>query len=236
MVTVCVTCHISRGGHAYLGVAAGTKPDVHLTKMGYTCVDCHNSLELHGDGKKVEQRYAYNRLPTCANCHHGLDSANEYHTKHYTDFNCHVCHSQEYNNCGSCHIHGAGARIPSYMDFKIAVNPIPEIKTGFDFTLVRRTLAAPDNWQEYGIPQYSNFDALPTYNYTSPHNLLRWTDRTTVASGKLCFENCHIRNESGVLINKGLYLFEEDLLDWEIGATSKITVDGKLPESWFNPL
>lgn len=232
MVSICVTCHVSRGGHAYLGVASGTDPDVHLTKMNFKCIDCHDADELHGDGNEVEQRYAYSKLPECSDCHSGLAASNSYHMAHYESFNCHVCHSQDYNNCGSCHIHGSGARIPSYMSYKIASNPIPEIKPGFEFTLVRRTLAAPDNWDKYGVPEYANFDAFPTYNYTSPHNLLRWTSRT-YSGEDLCFTNCHIRNEGGTLINKELYLFQDDLLDWEQNATSGITVDGKLPEQWF---
>ena len=152
---------------------------------------------------------------------------------HLGDFNCQVCHSQDYNNCGSCHIHGDGARIPSYMDYKIALNPIPDIKTDFKLTLVRRTLAAPDNWEKYGVEEYANFAAFPTYNYTSPHNILRWTSRTTQDKGKACSSNCHIRNEGGTLINKEHYLFQENLLEWEMEASSKIAVDGQLPESWF---
>lgn len=232
MINVCVTCHVSRGGHAYLGVAAGTQPDVHLTKMGYKCVDCHDGAELHGDGVPVEQRYAYTKLPKCKNCHQNLDNTNPYHTQHYDDFNCQVCHSQDYNNCGSCHIHGQGARVPSYMGFKIARNPLPGLKPGFDFTLVRRTLAAPDNWAVYQQPDYTNFNALPTYNYTSPHNILKFTSRTTVGGGS-CSSKCHIRNEGGTLVNKELYLFNSDLLQWEQGATSGITCDGQLPSSWF---
>ncbi|MCK9208333.1 MAG: hypothetical protein M0P66_14575 [Salinivirgaceae bacterium] len=234
MLNVCVTCHVSRGGHAYLGVASGTKPDVHLTQNGYTCLNCHNGDELHGDGNLVEQRYAYTELPTCDKCHTGIQTVNTYHTVHYGDFNCQVCHSQDYNNCGSCHIHGDGARVPSYLGFKIASNPLPDIKEGFDFTLVRRTLTAPDNWAKYGVDEYANFDAFPTYNYTSPHNLLRWTSRTTVEAGQSCSYNCHIRNDNGTLVNKNLYLFQDDLLDWEKTASSGITVDGKLPESWMD--
>lgn len=233
MISVCVTCHVSRGGHAYLGVASGTQPDAHLTEAGYKCIDCHKTSDLHGNGEPVDQRYAYANLPTCGDCHKNIGGFNIYHSTHLNDFNCQVCHSQVYNNCGSCHIHGDGARIPSYMDFKIARNPIPEIKTGFDFTLVRRTLAAPDNWSVYGVPNYPDFAVLPTYNYTSPHNILTWTDRTLVPEGKSCYYNCHIRNEDGVLVNKEYYLFKEDLLAWEVDATEKITVDGKLPESWF---
>jgi thiosulfate/3-mercaptopyruvate sulfurtransferase len=233
MINVCVACHVSRGGHAYLGIASGTQPDVHLTKMSYNCVDCHSGAELHGDGTKVEQRYAYKQLPKCEDCHTDQQTTNYYHVAHYDDFNCQVCHSQDYNNCGSCHIHGDGARIPAYLGFKIAANPIPGIKTGYDLTLVRRTLAARDNWDKYGVPDYANFNALPTYNYTSPHNILRWTSRTNTAQGKGCSSNCHIRNDNGTLVNKELYLFQEDLLDWEMGATKYITVDNKLPVSWF---
>ncbi|MCB0804970.1 MAG: hypothetical protein KDC05_04175 [Bacteroidales bacterium] len=232
MLNVCVKCHSSRGGHAYLGVAAGTDPDVHLTNNGFSCLDCHSGAEMHGNGEMVEQRYAYTELPECEDCHADLASANNYHSVHIEDFNCQVCHSQVYNNCGSCHIHGDGARVPSYMDFKMAMNPIPDVITDYEIVLVRRTLAAPDNWDVYGV-DYANFDALPTYNFTTPHNILRWTDRTEVGSSKACFENCHIKNEGGVLVNKELFLFEENLLDWEIGASGDIVVDGKLPESWF---
>ncbi|MFC2106836.1 hypothetical protein ACFLRY_00725 [Bacteroidota bacterium] len=233
MVNTCVSCHVSRGGHAYLGVAAGTQPDVHFTKNGYTCINCHNKNELHGDGQPVEQRYAYSKLPKCNTCHSASKASNVYHSTHYNDFNCNVCHSQDYNNCGSCHIHGDGARIPAYQGFKIADNPLPNIFPDFKFTVVRRNPAAPDNWEVYGVPEYANFNAFPTYNYASPHNLLRWTSRTKVSIGQSCFSNCHIRNENGTLINKELYLFQEDLLDWEFDANVDIAVDGKLPNSWF---
>lgn len=232
MLNICVTCHVSRGGHAFLGVAPGTKPDLHQ-QLGFECISCHDGHELHGDGKPVEQRYAYSELPTCEECHPSSDlaTANTYHKLHYDDFSCYVCHSQEYNNCGSCHIHGEGARFPSYMDYKIALNPIPDVQTGFEseFTLVRRTLAAPDNWKEYDVPEYPNFDAFPTYNYTTPHNLQKITERT---SGSSCNSNCHIRMEGNDTINKQLYLFKSDLLEWEHSATDVITVDDALPSSW----
>ncbi|NOZ48307.1 MAG: hypothetical protein GXO79_16255 [Chlorobi bacterium] len=237
MISVCVTCHHSRGGHAYLGVAPGTQPDVHLTSLNFTCLDCHEEDEIHGDGNPVEQRYAYSKLPKCIDCHTNLEATfddNPDHKQHLYSFNCQVCHSQDYNNCGSCHIHGEGARIPAYLGFKIAGNPIPDVKPGFDLVLVRRTLAAPDNWKEYGIDEYADFEAFPTYNYTSPHNILRKTTRTTVSEGQSCSINCHIRIEAGDTINKELYLFEDDLLDWEKSATQSITVDDKLPAWWFN--
>ena len=233
MLNTCVACHTSRGGHAYLGVASGTQADVHLTKAGMECMDCHSGAELHGNGDStVVHRYAYSELPDCEDCHTDIESSNNFHEKHMGDFNCQVCHSQDYNNCGSCHIHGEGARVPSYMDFKIAKNPIPETKD-FEFVLVRRTLAAPDNWKEYGVDEYPEFDVFPTYNFTTPHNILRLTSRTDVGT-EHCASKCHIRTEADTTYNMNLYLFESDLLDWEISASAKITVDGALPAGWFN--
>lgn len=231
MVNVCVTCHVSRGGHAYLGVAAGTQPDVHLTKMNFQCIHCHDKDEIHGDGEPVEQRYAYSKLPKCVDCHEDAAKSNPYHSMHIEDFNCQVCHSQDYNNCGSCHVHGDGARIPAYLDFKIARNPLTTLKPGIKFATVRRAPGAPDNWDVYGVA-YADFDVLPTYNYTSAHNILRWTSRTETGD-KSCSSNCHIRNEGGTLINRDLYLFDEDMEEWEAGANVNITVDGHLPATWF---
>lgn len=234
MTQTCVVCHSSRGGHAFLGVAAGTEPDVHQSKMGYDCMSCHSKTDVHGDGNIYEQRYAVAGLTQCTDCHGDMES-NNYHNAHsvggfQVELSCYTCHSQDYNSCGSCHVGGQGARITSFQDFKIALNPIPDIKTG-KFALVRMNPAAPDAWEKYGMDEYSNFDAFPTYNYTSPHNILRWTSRTQ-SSGK-CFENCHIQKlDDGTFKNKNLYLFESDLRDYEKEATKSITVDGQLPEDW----
>ncbi|MBM2814791.1 MAG: hypothetical protein HW421_1553 [Ignavibacteria bacterium] len=234
MINTCVGCHTSRGGHAFLGVASGTQPDVHLSKSGFTCVSCHTKDEIHGSGKFIEQRYKYEHLPKCKNCHTGLESKNQYHSIHYNSFSCNTCHSQAYNNCGSCHINGDGARIASYQDFKIALNPIPDAKPEFKFALVRHTLMAPDSWVLYGVPNLPNFDALPVYNYATPHNTLKWTDRTKVANGKPCYDACHIINDGNEFRNKQFYLFQSDFkFDWEKSSSNKIAVDDKLPQSWL---
>lgn len=228
MQATCVVCHKTRGGHAYLGVAPGTEPDVHLTKLGFDCMSCHTNADVHGDGNIYEQRYAVAGMPQCTDCHTDISASNTYHSLHIEDFSCYTCHSQDYNSCGSCHVGGEGARITSYQDFKIGINPIPDLRD-YKYALIRRNPAAPDAWEHYGMDEYSNFDVFPTYNYTSPHNILKWTSRTQVADGESCGANCHINSEGK---NKDLYLFEEDLFDWELEATKSITVDGKLPESW----
>jgi hypothetical protein len=234
MQKVCIKCHSSRGGHAYLGVAPGTQPDVHLTENGYDCLNCHDGHELHGDGQPVDQRYAYTELPECGTCHPDIATENIYHTKHIEDFNCQVCHSQDYNSCGACHVKEGVEDFGPYQDFKIALNPLPDLKD-YKFALVRRNLAHPDNWVGYGEDLvYSNFDVLPTYNYTTPHNLLRWTKRTDVDPGFSCSYNCHIRNDAGVLVNSEYYLWADSLETFEVDATGPYTVDGELPSYWFN--
>ncbi len=231
MIDNCVTCHTSRGGHAFLGIGAGTIPDVHLTKQGFTCMSCHSSHEVHGDGKKYDTRYKMSLLPSCADCHSNLNNSNMYHSVHINTFNCNTCHSQDYNNCGSCHVGGDGARITSHLKFKIGMNPIPDIKP-YKLATVRQSLSAPDTWSQYGVPVLNNFSSQPTYKYTTPHNIIRWTSRTKVASGKACYDNCHVIKEGTTLRNKELYLFQSDLESWEIPADGNIVVDGKLPSSW----
>lgn len=240
MIENCVACHVSRGGHAYLGRAIGTVPDVHLSKLGYQCTDCHTANEVHGDGKYYNQRYSMSMLPKCENCHSGIEASNAYHQQHLQSFNCQVCHSQDYNNCGSCHIHGEGARIPSYQGFKIGMNPLVSTsKPMYEMALLRRSLTAPDSWKEYGVDNLSDFSVRPTYKYTTPHNILKWTTRTGVKNQDgtwlpypVCSDGCHIYSAGDTVMNKNLYLFKSDLEDWEIEATEGITVDGKLPQSW----
>jgi hypothetical protein len=227
----CIACHSSRGGHAYFGVATGSKPDVHLTKAGFSCIDCHTKNEIHGDGRTYDHRYQMTSLPKCASCHSGIQYKNNYHKAHYNTFSCNTCHSQDYNNCGSCHIGGEGARIHSYQAYKIGMNPITDVKP-YKFATLRRSLSAPDSWINYGTPMLINFDAFPTYNYSTPHNIQRWTSRTQTGEGLPCYYACHIIPEGNELRNKELYLFESDLLEWEVNASRKITVDGKLPANW----
>jgi hypothetical protein len=231
MRNTCVTCHTSRGGHAYFGIASGTVPDVHLTKAGFDCMSCHPQSDVHGDGKKYALRYEKSSLPQCQSCHPGVAKSNMYHVKHITTFNCNTCHSQDYNNCGSCHIGGEGARKASYQGFKIGVNPLPELKP-FKFATLRQSLTKQDSWQNYGITNLANFDAAPTYKYTTPHNIIKWTSRTKVAPGKACFDACHIIKEGNDYRNKELYLFKSDLEEWEFEASKNVIVDGKLPGTW----
>ncbi len=229
----CTACHESRGGHAYYGVGTGTKPDVHLAQQGFTCLSCHSTDEMHAStGTVYDHRYQVEALPECTDCHTGIASSNPYHMMHMGDFNCQVCHSQDYNTCGSCHVAGEGARIHSHLSFKIGLNPLPNERP-YEYSTLRRTLAAPDSWAVYGVDQLSSFDSKPLYNYTSPHNILRWTSRTEVEEGASCYSSCHIIQEGDTYRNRHLYLFTSDLSEgWERSAAAGVVVDGRLPASW----
>ena len=231
----CVACHSSRGGHAYFGLGVGAQPDVHLMQAGYTCLDCHSQKQIHGDGQVHENRFRTPLSPSCRDCHDDTAESNTYHREHFQTFDCHICHSQDYNNCGSCHVGGEGARIPSYLGFKIGLNPITKDRP-YRLALLRRTLAAPDNWAVYGLEKMPAFDAKTTFNYTTPHNILRWTSRTRVAEGGSCFDSCHVSTSASGSRNRELYLFSSDLKEsWEKSANQNIVVDGKLPSGWEKP-
>jgi hypothetical protein len=121
------------------------------------------------------------------------------------------------------------------MDYKLAINPIQDVKSGYEseVTLIRRTLAAPDNWDLYGVDEYATFDVHPTYNYTTPHNIQKWTTRTETEAGMGCGSSCHMKVTAMDTINKELYLFMSDLLEWEVSATGHMTMDDKIPASWI---
>ena len=114
---------------------------------------------------------------------------------------------------------------------------------------VRQSLSAPDTWDNYGVT-LNNFDVFPTYKYTTPHNILRWTartDTTIIATAEdaiahpACAQACHIvKQNDGTFRNREFYLFNNNyddkiqpsLNDWEINANKNIVVDGKLPVWW----
>lgn len=223
----CTACHAARVANAYFGESFGTKPDVHYLKLtGGQCTNCHTAQEMHGDGSVYTQRYTVKDLPQCEDCHTAKATSNAFHLKHWNDISCYTCHSQEYQNCGSCHV-GTGVRKGPYMGFKIAMNPLPNVKR-FKYVIVRNAPHAPDTWSNFGIPSLVNFAFAPTFKLASPHNILRTTERTTVEAGKPCFDACHISNGK----NKQWFLFQSDLQSWEVPANQPIVVDGKLPASW----
>ncbi len=224
----CTACHSARVAHAYFGEGFGLRPDVHYLKMpGGQCINCHTTDEMHGTGQKFEQRYSVSNQPKCENCHGNKATANTFHSVHWNNVSCQGCHSQDYQNCGSCHV-DTGVRNGPYMAFKIGKNPLPNTKR-FKWVVLRNAPHAPDTWSNYGVPNLTNFNSHPSWKMATPHNIKRWTPRTEVESGQACYEACHIKDGK----NKEWFLYEADLKEqWEKDANKSVVVDGALPASW----
>ncbi|HIP73975.1 MAG TPA: hypothetical protein EYH05_21585, partial [Anaerolineae bacterium] len=55
MTRNCTACHGSRVGNEYLGKHEDLKPDVHFRQGRMSCVDCHNSHQMHGQPDNCEE-------------------------------------------------------------------------------------------------------------------------------------------------------------------------------------
>ncbi len=230
----CTACHGSRVGEEYLGERDALR-DVHYIPGAMKCIDCHTDVEMHGNGNRFSHRLNVTMLPRCEDCHIDVSDSNQYHQVHWGDLSCTVCHSQEYKNCNSCHA-GEGIAEPSYIDFKIGLNPLKNDR-GYQFVTVRHIPISKDTYKNWGLPELQNYTALPTWKYTVPHNIRRWTVRTEVDSGAACYSSCHIDGNQ----NRQYYLLEDSLkaqfpeaqYPGEIEANSGVVVDNALPQDWL---
>jgi thiosulfate/3-mercaptopyruvate sulfurtransferase len=191
------------------------------------CQDCHGAAEMHASAESYDHRLEVLEGPTCESCHADVMDANEHHLTHWGDLQCQVCHSQDYKSCNRCHA-GEGLEEPSYMSFKIGRNPVPDLRP-YTYVLLRHIPVAPDTYREWGVTELASFDVLPTWKYTAPHNVKRWTDRTLVAEGADCGDACH-----GTPDESGFFLRQADLdaSPEEADANRHLIVPDGSPESW----
>ena len=173
---------------------------------------------------------------------------------------CFVCHSQPYNNCNSCHtknpegdlsewwqtgytesatetdVHTGAGGYREYPDFKIGYNYNQELHDG-EFIVVRHIPVVRDGYSPWGHDQLANYDVKPTWEYSSPHNIQRFTLQTDTTGGGYCFKNCHAQGENAE-INMERYLWQSDVdTDYpdEIEANRSVVVDDKVPSNWQKP-
>ncbi len=230
----CMACHGSRVGDEYRGLHTelipGYKGDVHYL-AGMRCESCHTAEEMHG-GKAIH-RFAYEGKPRCEDCHSALDDANQYHAVHLGDMQCQVCHSQDYKSCRSCHVPD-GLDEPSWLAFKIGLNPLPD-SIPEQYVTLRHIPIAPDTYVGWGEPgeiePLASFEGLPTWKNTAPHTIRRWTARTELAEdGDSCFEACH--NSPATL--DGWFLRQVDLdADPDVAAANQpYIVPDTIPTEW----
>ncbi|MBL7108799.1 MAG: hypothetical protein ISS11_00935, partial [Candidatus Marinimicrobia bacterium] len=170
------------------------------------------------------------------------------------DISCFVCHSQPYNNCNSCHTggewkgnyteiatdtHSGDGDYLEYPEFRIAHNPAyddpdgnwsPSLKlhSEDEWILVRHIPMVHDNYENWDAG-YDSYDitTMETWQYTSPHNIRRWTAQTDTTGGVGCSASCHTDSDTTSL---NLYLFESfvDSTTNDVDANQHVIVDEHL--------
>ncbi|MDP8208936.1 MAG: hypothetical protein P9L92_19895 [Candidatus Electryonea clarkiae] len=225
----CMSCHGSRIGEEYSGSRSGYAADAHYVPGGMNCISCHSGREMHGNGTEYESRYHSSDMPRCEDCHVIVEGENEWHDHHTDKLQCQICHSQDYKNCNSCHVGGEGISEPSYIKYKIGKNPLPELRD-YEYVLLRHIPIAEDTFDPWGIADLADYEALPTWKYTSPHNIQIHTARTDTTGGVSCFNACHSTPDED-----GWFLRQSDLDSMstrEATANADLIVPNGNPMGW----
>lgn len=236
----CLACHGSRIATDYKGTIEGNEPSAHFTQF-MKCLDCHTA-NMHADASQYESRYHLPGLPKCTNCHEDSGTSNLYHSMHWPETEaglaCQVCHSQPYTNCNNCHTNGewkTGANdYTEYPEFRIGLNVDEELHSG-KWVVVRHIPVSPDSYEPWGHAQLAHYDDRPTWEYTSPHNIVKKTRQTSVGTLDACYLKCHVSG-SVADANQDLFLwqsFVDSVYPEESEANQSVAIDSlDLPEDW----
>jgi hypothetical protein len=212
MVESCTACHGSTVGKEYLGMHEDYPADVHLRNGNMECVDCHTSAQLHGQPANcsechtsppgatippLDHRYAGIQSPSCLSCHANISIAESdipIHQVHGAQLACQVCHSIAYTSCEGCHLSTSGypnyELEDSYLTFVLGLNPQRTFTRPYKYVPLRHAPVTADMYSAYGEDLLSNFDLLPTWTYTTPHNIQRYTFQA--AGCNYCHSNSDI--------------------------------------------
>ena len=230
MTRNCTACHGSRVGNEYLGKHEDIKADVHFRQGRMNCMDCHTSAELHGDietadGELPANRYDGAQLPNCRDCHPTVTAGEDgvaMHQVHSENLSCQTCHSVSYTSCDGCHValsEETGNPFfrteGTYLNFLIGRNTLQNEERPYDFVPVRHVPVAPTSFEFYGEELLSNFNALPTWTYATPHNIQRNTPQN-----ESC-EACHGSPE--------FFLTEDKVAPADIAANQAVIVASPPP-------
>jgi thiosulfate/3-mercaptopyruvate sulfurtransferase len=190
------------------------------------CVKCHDGAELHGSATDATNadthRYGDTEAPKCVDCHPttttGVDD-NVMHQSHGDALSCQVCHSITYTSCDGCHVaisEKSGNPFfeteATYPTFLIGRNPNPTDERPYQFVPVRHVPVAATSYQFYGENLLSNFNALPTWVYTTPHNIQRNTPQN---------ESCEVCHSD----DSGIFLTADKVSEGELDANRSVIVN-----------
>jgi len=221
-INQCTACHGSRVGMEYYGMRG--EGDVHAAQYNMDCASCHKAEEMHADGTGLAGRYHLKEMVRCEDCHQQLEHGSvRDHAIHVGKVQCQVCHSQTYVNCYSCHTGKDEEGLYYFTNekeveaLKIGMNydkKAPD--AGYDYMLVRHIPVDLDLFTFYVKDALKNFDKVPNWKRTSPHNIQRKTWQNANCN------NCHGQRE--------LFLSQGDLLGYEKKANAPVVVpDSKVP-------
>jgi thiosulfate/3-mercaptopyruvate sulfurtransferase len=226
----CTACHGSRVGNEYYGMRG--QGDVHISKYNMDCVACHEAEEMHAAAPAdLPGRYHLKEIVACTDCHQNLEYGSvRDHSIHIGKVQCQVCHSQTYVNCYSCHVGKDEQGIGYFQnereveDMKIGLNYDKNAPgASYNYMLVRHEPSDLEVFDYYVKDAFTNFDKVPTWKRTSPHNIQRKTWQTANCN------NCHG--------NRGLFLSAADQLDYEKKANAVVVVpDNKVPSKKNNTM
>jgi len=210
----CYSCHGARNAGEFMGDVNGTaKPaDVHY-KKGMTCMDCHDTSNVHGSGEQETEMYELETLPNCVDCHEDVKNGNDNiiaHNVHPDDtMTCQVCHSWPANSCANCH---AGQdTTESEFTFMIGKNPNQNDLHPEKYIVIRHVPTVRDSFKELEISELDNYDEVPNWKMSPTHNVSKLTRQNYQCN------NCHG--------NKDIFLTEDDLLPSDSEANKKLLVD-----------
>ena len=194
----CTACHGSRVGNEFLGKHEDIKADVHFRQARMTCTGCHTGQEMHGQfegAAEVDHRYD-SVSPDCTTCHDLSSSASPYHTLHGEKLSCQVCHSVTYTSCDGCHValseetgNPFFSTEGTYFTFLIGRNTRQSEDRPYEYVPVRHIPVDPESYAFYGEDLLENFNAAPTWAYTTPHNIQLETPQNASCAA------CHGNND-----------------------------------------
>lgn len=225
MTRTCTACHGSRVGNEYTGKNEGFPGDVHFREGRMNCVSCHDGQSMH-DSEGANHRYEGDQSPACEDCHDQVGKINDTiaeHQIHGDKLSCQTCHSVAYTSCDSCHVsisETSGNPIfktaGTYTTFFIGKNVRQSEDRPYEYTVVRHIPIDPNNYEYYGENLLPNFNLLPTWAHSTPHNIQRFTPQN-----KTC-NSCHG--------NADIFLTADKVRPEELEANQEVIIDQIPPE------
>ncbi len=228
MSLTCAACHSAVVGNEFMGKNENSPEDVHFREGRMNCVDCHDGASMHDSGG-ANHRYEGEQGPSCESCHDQIGKTSDViveHQIHQDTLSCQVCHSVTYTSCDSCHVEineTTGNPVfnieSTYSSFFIGRNSRQNEDRPYEYVPVRHIPVDPESFAYYGENLLPNFNLLPTWAYTTPHNIQRYTPQT------LTCNSCHGNDE--------IFLTADKVKPEELEANLDVIVEnvpGLIPE------